>query len=231
MATRSFNSIGEFLSIRGHGLHWMVLRNFDRIPTDIAEFDDDFDILCNDLDLCVEVLNLEKRAWGLASYYTVICGVKVPVDVRFPGDGYYDKSWSIELLRTAILHKIGCFVPNPESHFYSYAYHVLVHKLQITDSHVHKLVELETEIEASIDVENVAELTGSVINYMKKNIYMFERPIDSCITLNKKMAALIAAETSIKHVECVPFKIKIGRLMPFWLLVTVSKLFRLIRGK
>ena len=47
-------------------------------------------------------MKLTKRSWGIAAYETIINNKVVPFDVRFLGDGYYDKLWEYKMLKNKV---------------------------------------------------------------------------------------------------------------------------------
>lgn len=226
---KKWASLNEFLSAGRVGLTWLILRNFEEIPDQISCFSDDIDILCNRLDLCVEVLGLEKRAWGVSSYFACVGGVKVPVDVRFVGDGYFEKSWEKDILSSAIEHRKGFMIPSPRQHFFSYLYHILVHKPHINEQQLKNLELLRRKVDVGeCNVEDHQSLMALLVRYMNEELYVYELPIDSCIPLNKDNTDWIVRMIEKIPIEAIPFKISIARRLPKSVVIVISFFKRLI---
>lgn len=105
--------IAEFLGeIRW--LHYVVQRNWEKLPGGFVEGH-------ADLDLFVSERDREKLLSIVAKY------PEIPIDVRYPDDGYYPLEIGLAMLTDRVAGDLF-WRPNNKAHFLSLYYHNLIHK-------------------------------------------------------------------------------------------------------
>ncbi|RZD42794.1 MAG: hypothetical protein CXT78_08890 [Thaumarchaeota archaeon] len=118
--------------------NYIVLRNFEEFPdTYTFENHEDIDILTNEFPQIEFIVNKQKPSNERP--YVNIGDQKVLFDFREPGDGYYDETWSNDILNCKVLSSGGFYVPNTEDYFYSLLYHMLIHKGKLLDDYTERL--------------------------------------------------------------------------------------------
>lgn len=106
--------IAEFLGeIRS--LHYVVQRHWDELPGGFIEGHPDIDLFVSEKD--------KEELSSIAEKYH-----EIPIDVRFPGDGYYPLEIGIAMLTGRIMKEGIFWIPSSEAHFLSMYYHNLIHK-------------------------------------------------------------------------------------------------------
>lgn len=128
-----WRDVRQMFEVLNTGKEYVVLRNFEGL-VDLSALTDhgDIDILVSDYHDALHLLNARSRLghvprWG-GRFDVQIGGRSVICDIRFPGDGYYDARWALELLATRRLHADGFFVPEPEQYLDTLLYHAVAQK-------------------------------------------------------------------------------------------------------
>jgi hypothetical protein len=208
----------EFIDVANRNCNWLVLRNFEFLPNDFFGNDTDVDVLCENLELFTTTMKLTKRSWGVGAYETIIDGKLVPFDVRFLGDGYYDKLWQYNMLKNKIFTSFNVPRMNNEDYFYSLIYHSKLQKYKVKPIYTNRFKELAhllniDEYEKSL-INNDDYIANLLSNFMKDKYYNFSVPVDINIPENK--AFLNRLDQGVLHgfIFKTPAKIKILRLIP-----------------
>ena len=152
----------------------LIIRNFEGYYQSITNDDhSDIDLLCKkeDRSKVIEYLNaiprLDKND-GI-HYKFMINNVWVPLDIRYVGDGYFDKSWALQMLKTRVYDDRGFYIMNNENYFWSLLYHSLYHKGKISNDYMQRLQQLNSDIGmASPEV-----LEKELYNFMSRNNYYY----------------------------------------------------------
>ncbi len=185
----------EFIEVANKNCNWIVLRNFEFLPDNFFENDKDVDILCEDPKLFVDVMKLKKRSWGTASYETAIDNKIVLFDVRFLGDGYYDKLWQLKMLENKIHTKDNVPRMCNTDYFYSLMYHSKIQKLTVKDGYKKRLEELSASIGLDgykvEDIENDKIAASLLSIFMSGNYYAYSHPLDINVLKNHKFFAYL----------------------------------------
>jgi len=186
---KGWKDFREFISIANNNCNWLVLRNFEYLPDDFFENDKDVDILCEDLDSFVKIMRLTKRSWGVAAYECIIGNQVVPFDVRFLGDGYYDKLWQYKMLENKIYTSDEVPRMNDKDYFYSLVYHCKLQKYKLKEVYKIRLNCLAKSLgvnDCKIDcVNNDGYIAKVLSDFMKNNSYSYSTPIDVNVIKNR----------------------------------------------
>lgn len=173
---RAWESLRELFGGIPDGVAYLVLRNYEGFETgQLLDEHADIDVLCADVALFVRAVGAEPRADGKnrAHYRLLIAGKPVALDVRTPGDGYYDENWARALLDHRRLYQGAFYVPEPAAYFYSLLYHAIVHKRTLSDDYRKRLPAMAAEL--GIGVAE-ASLYDALNDYMRQNGYFYTYP-------------------------------------------------------
>ena len=186
---RIWHSIDEiFTALNESNCNYIVMRNFECFVSGQVFMNghDDIDLLCDDLNKVRKVLNAPKRLYfpTVNSYYIKLNDLIVNVDIRFIGDGYYDKKWQNNMLqqRTKFNNKI--YVPDTKNYFYSLIYHAIIQKDFLSNEYLNKLCVMASKLGISCTTED--QLLEELFRYMKENDYKITITRDPGIILNFK---------------------------------------------
>lgn len=220
---KSWKDFREFIAHANLHCEWLVLRNFEYLPDDFFENDKDVDILCLDLEHFVTTMGLIKRSWGVAAYKGIIGGIEVDFDLRFLGDGYYDKLWQAQMLKNKEFTADGVPRMSNEDYFYSLVWHAKLQKKVVKDVYVPRLYSLACELgiegyqlESVFDDQYVAKLLSE---FCIRNYYRYEKPFDLAVPLNSNVySQLNKRVTGDAYRLKQPLKRKLISFVPRWLL-------------
>jgi len=230
-----WKDFNDFIKVANKNCNWLVLRNFEYLPNDFFENDKDVDILCDNIELFVKVMKLRKRSWGIGAYETMIDNKIVPLDVRFLGDGYYDKLWQYKMLMNKIYTIDNVPRMNDKDYFYSLLYHSKIQKMEVKEVYKKRFYELSIllnirnyKIESIENDKYIAELLSK---FMKENAYTFTNPVDDNVPKNKLFFNLLDKGIQNEIRFDVPIQIKISRLIPNFILQIIPKKIKIIIKK
>ncbi len=235
LGTFGWKSFNEFIFFANISCDWIILRNFEFLPLNFFKNDKDIDILCRNKENFILKLNLKKRSWGISSYQTNIADNTIPVDLRFIGDGYYDKLWQNNILKNKIYQ--NQLVPRPCNldYFYSLIYHCKLQKRQVKDIYSDRLDKLKRKL----IIENLNKsfifndsITSQLLSkFLNKNKYSITQPIDINVKINKSFFKIIRNFIDYNIVPQPPILIRLILLLPFPLWKFIVKIKNNIKGK
>lgn len=177
-----------FAALNEAECNYIVMRNFECFEQGqvFVNGHDDIDLLCDDIIKVKKILDVRHRFHFpmVNSYCILFNDLIVHVDIRFIGDGYYDKKWQENMLRNKILFHDKIFVPDFESYFYSLIYHAICQKNHLSEEYLNKLSNMASKIGLSCSTES--ELIKELLKYMHKNEYKASITKDPAVILNFK---------------------------------------------
>lgn len=184
-----WTSIDEiFTALNEAECNYIVMRNFECFEQGqvFVNGHDDIDLLCDDIIKVKSILNVRHRFHFpmVNSYWILFNGLIVHVDIRYIGDGYYDKKWQENMLRNKILYHDKIFIPNLENYFYSLIYHAICQKKYLSEEYLDKLSKMASQLGLSCNTES--ELIKELLKYMHKNEYKASITKDPAVILNFK---------------------------------------------
>lgn len=92
----TWNNIQEiFDTLNRSSVNYVILRNYESLSDTKIFMDghEDIDLLCDNISLVKKLLNTRKiyKFPGRNSYTIRFNNIKIQIDIRYIGDGYYDK--------------------------------------------------------------------------------------------------------------------------------------------
>jgi len=153
-------SLAEIFSLLNRSLPYVVLRNFEEVYRDTeANSHGDIDLLVESREEAVNLLGARPATHDKTRrLYWVAAGTSEKLlDIRTPGENYYDRKWCLDILARRIYSEDhGFYIPSPIDLFYSLAYHALIHKHTFSDEYRAKLISLEESL-TGLRVDNLDE--------------------------------------------------------------------------
>lgn len=204
-----------FERINSLEINYIVLRNYEDLMSDSFLIrHPDIDFLCDNRKVLVEAIGAETRLnYDDGMHYLVEIGrIKVPIDIREIGDGYYDNKWEQEMLRSKILFKGLCYIPNKENYYYSLLYHAIIQKDKVSEDYMEIFKNIERELELYDECSRLERLEI----YMEAKSYQYVYPDDICVGFNieKSKNSLIEKNSKKKFQrDCFKAKQMIKRVL------------------
>lgn len=187
----------ELLSVLNVTANYLVLRNYDDLPNKSSQGDIDF--LCEDSQWLASAANVQQNINRSYKGHVDVGGEKIPVDIRFVGDGYYSAAWEKDVLRRKAFHD-GMYIPRADDYFFTLLYHCKVHKRLVSEKYhmiLHQLAEsMNFDWFKNVDISDDNEVGKILKGYMLSNNYYYERPVDRGVHENKNVA---------KHISTSPY--------------------------
>ena len=118
---------------------YVILRNYEFLPNDFFGNDKDIDILTSDVETLVLALNAKKVGARISCYEVIVDNRRVLLDIRYPGDNYYDQSWEIAMLKNRILKDSLLYILDDPNYFFSLFYHCKIQKKYVKPIYVDRL--------------------------------------------------------------------------------------------
>lgn len=175
-----------FTALNNAGCNYIVMRNFECFKSGDVFVDghDDIDLLCDDIRKVQKILDVRRRFIfpTVNSYYIKYNELIVHVDIRYVGDGYYDKKWQKDMLNKKCLFSQNIYVPDFKDYFYSLIYHAIYQKKSLSDEYLNKLCTMASSLGLSCMTEFA--LLKELKKYMQKNGYHASMTKDPAIILN-----------------------------------------------
>jgi len=210
-----WSSLHFFFSSANIRNNYLILRKYEELDN----VNEDIDVLCEKKLWFVNDLFLRKRNWGISSYKIKINNKFRDFDIRFLGDNYFDTLWQIKMLSQKSLFN-DYFILNTENHYFSYLYHILIHKKNLKKEYINYLNKIG--FKNKIKDINKGHLIKELNNFMSSNGYQYITPVDSSILINKNIVDKLINKT----IEKIPLKDFIYMKLP----VTIIKYYKKIKS-
>lgn len=135
-----WRDLNELFAHLRRATRYVVLRNFETLPQGLMEGDADIDALCDSPSDLAALANAKVQVdrHGKFACLTMIAGERLPLDVRRPGDGYFDAAWQEAVLADAVEQR-GVMVPSAPDSFFTLLYHAKVHKKAVKEAYRERL--------------------------------------------------------------------------------------------
>lgn len=133
--------------------------------------------MCDDLDGFVKLCDATPIGESRYNYYTWVNDKKLLLDIRTPGDGYYDEQWEREVIEKRTLRDEH-YVLDVENYIYCTLYHAL---LQKSDEGAFKYKDF---IENNFDVYDKGVNINQLAMFMRANNYTYTDPDDRGVYKN-----------------------------------------------
>lgn len=118
VGANGWNTVGELFDILNLTSQYVVLRGAEGLENRVQDLNGDVDILCSDIGEFTASANARKIGKSDNFYHVNIAGQNVLFDIRFVGDGYFDKQWQQDIIDNRILEKNGVYVPKIDDYFF-----------------------------------------------------------------------------------------------------------------
>ena len=214
---KKWRNLKEFVEAANKNCNWLVLRNFDNLMDEnFFSVEDDIDILCENLDVFTKTLGLTKRSWGISSYQTIIENKIIDIDVRFLGDGYYDKLWQYKMLLNKVYTKNKIPILSEEDFYYSLLYHTKLQKSIVKKNYIKTLKEIAIRLQ-NIDFTDINDDPKSATilgDFMNLNSYSYTEPNDINVYRNKLFIKALKKKLNKPLIIKMPISVKLIELTP-----------------
>ena len=213
-----WKNFNEFIFFANISCDWIVLRNFEFLPLNFSKNDKDIDILCRDKNSFIRKLYLSKRSWGISSYEANIGNKLIPIDLRFIGDGYFDKLWENNMLNNKIFDQN--LVPRPCNldYFYSLLYHSKLQKRKVKKIYSKRLDNLKIILEINFLKNSFIyddSITSKLLSdFMNFNKYIISKPLDISVEFNKGFHKKLKSLQEIIDTSQTPTIVKLILIIP-----------------
>lgn len=166
----------EALGFLNNFMSYIVLRGHDALKKNT--FSQDIDLLVEDSLKASKILNATKCS-NLKYRRNYIIKVKnnyLKIDLRDINDCYYDKKWSVNMLKKRKLNNEGFYLNDTTNQFYSLTYHILIHKYEIPKKY-EKFIK---------DNGGKEKLKNKLKVFLKKRKYIITEPNDLTVAFNSE---------------------------------------------
>ncbi|MBE6367380.1 MAG: hypothetical protein E7052_05655 [Lentisphaerae bacterium] len=186
--TRPWKDLQEMFDfIRGFD-RYAVLRNFENLPHSCQlGIHSDIDILTDTPAELIRLLNLKRASYlpGRSVWRCRVADSFVNIDIRSPGDGYYPPEMTALLLQTSCWHN-NVRVLTEENYFYSLCYHAAIHKYQLSEEYLQRLLTMAEylDIKQPAGTDPKKFITQILWAWMQKNNFSFTEPKDLTVNYN-----------------------------------------------
>lgn len=196
IGANGWNSIKQLFYVLNHTTDYLVLRNFEPLPDQYhVNNHGDIDLLTKNYNDLIWILNGKKVYKGKhrVHHKVVINHTPVMFDIRYIGDNYYDQSWQEEMLRKKVKVRNSFYAVDSENYFYSLLYHALIHKKQIANDYISRLLIMADSLGINdgskiIDFRNKENLLELLTQFMDSKGYLFTEPKDLSVYFNYELA-------------------------------------------
>ena len=187
MKQKVWSSISEiFTALNNANCNYIVMRNYECFKSGnvFVNGHDDIDLLCDDIEKVRKVLDVRRRFFfpAVDSYCIKYNDLTVHVDIRYVGDGYYDKKWQQNMLNSKSLFNGNIYIPNFENYFYSLIYHAIYQKKSLSEEYLNRLCTMASSLNICCRTEK--DLLIELKKYMQKYDYRASYTKDPAIILN-----------------------------------------------
>lgn len=181
-----FRSLREVFCRLNQSVKWTFLRNWQGFPEiNLADRYGDIDILANDYYETIVQLNARTvhDSGFRVQHHVMVNGKRIPFDIRYIGDKYYDENWEKSLLDNRILGD-GFYHLDEEDHFWTLLYHELVQKPEIRENNLKVLASLGAKLDLINDrnlFRNKRRALNLLNGYLKAQGYKRTKPSDKSV--------------------------------------------------
>ena len=165
-----WNDMKQLLYVMNSTVNYVILRNFEGMPT---EFDyHDVDILVNDEKLPYIVdKDFSSLSNDARSIEFNVGGKTIIFNPNYFGDHYYDERWEKDILKRRTFHPNGFYTPCKMDYFYTLLYHVTFHERWKKTSKISdKYKKILSDLAKKLDMNEITNKTFDDVDYSKKMI-------------------------------------------------------------
>ena len=195
-----FDSLIQIFEVLNNIYDYIVLRNFEKLPYDFTEgTHGDIDLLFDsiksksDAVFILGAINAFPNDEERVHYSIKVNDKDIFFDFRYIGDKYYCNKFEKDLLENKYYDKQKkIYIPTLTYYFYSLIYHTFIHKAIVNIEYLEKLYTMAIKLKIS-DLHSVNDKDGYLsllYDFMSRNDYIFERPMDFSVFYNYDLANL-----------------------------------------
>lgn len=185
------NEIRNLFDYLNDNCSYIVLRNWENLfEKDIyTDGHEDIDILCEDREEFVSLIKAHRiHPENTRDNYIIQWNnIKVRVDVRWVGDGYYPSEMERVMLINRVRNQQGIFIPSRNDFYYSLLYHALVQKPFLSEEYMVRLMSIRQDKYDANREQIEPKLLEELRNYLIVNSLSIEYPNDPGVYLNKRV--------------------------------------------
>ena len=191
-----WNDISElFHVLNSASLHapYALLRNWEGLPhAATLPGHGDIDVLCTNSRETAFLANAfpVSPEPHRVLHRTSVGGKELLFDFREVGDDYYDANWERDMLARRVYSPEGFFHLCKEDYFHSLLYHAAVHKPEISEDYVVRLMDLSRDVAPLFGdaLSDPAQIRSILDSFMSKQGYGFVEPRDTSVYFNAGFA-------------------------------------------
>ena len=203
IGTSGWESLEEVFEALNETLNYVILRNFEGLEDELDSLHPDIDLLVENKALAVNLLNAKATSNkpNRVQYNVVINNKNINFDLRYIGDNYYCERWERNILNTRIKERYF-FRPNEINLFYSFLYHAVLHKNNISKDYVFKILQMSRNI--NLDMNEIHFVESGLLNILTPYIddlnYNYIEPKDLTVLWNiAYLSQVLAVELSLQR--------------------------------
>lgn len=198
-------SMAELFAFLNETHPYVVLRNWEGLPTAFDPVHDDVDLLVANAKECAGLLGARKARGGDAAYAVTVGGRDVHLDIRAVGDGYYDEAWQNDILASRVMTEAGVYRPAALDAFHALYHHGVYQKRFLAADYPAKLAALAAE--AGIGFDSVDGALEGHERFLAERHYRGTDPKDRSMSVDRTLldwrryareAARICAVTEVR---------------------------------
>ncbi len=175
LGTDGWNCIEDVFYVLNNGCEYAILRNYEEINSNVyCNGHEDIDLLCRDKKEVEYLLGCKakfKQKYRV-HYFINVNNQKVMVDLRHVGDGYYDKSWQMDMLERRVYNEEGYYTLCLNDYYYSLIYHAILQKPMFSYDYENRLQIMASKLGKSILVGE-SEFLRELNLFMNENKYKY----------------------------------------------------------
>lgn len=185
-AERNIENLQDvFLNLNTTTCDYLIMRNWEGFYDDILlEGHNDIDVLCRDedsRDIMVRFLDAKSLTFDGFHYEFKYKNKPVTLDTRIMGDGYYDRRWQNNMLKSKKLHPNGFYIMDAENYYYSLIYHAIYQKKAGLSA---EYAERLNHMAMADKTFTQADFADSLNGFMKRHRYAYTETLDKSVVKN-----------------------------------------------
>jgi len=188
LGSHGWKSLNDIFTALNEFTNYVILRNYENLETEISKLHPDIDLLTDNQRLVADIINGKKtyKKNYRVQYLVKVNRKNVYFDLRYIGDNYYDYKWQQNILYNKIKYK-DFYVPNDKNHFYSLMYHAFIHKPDLSEDYILRLIKMSSEIGFNYSKKSFVEykVLDDMNNFMSIHAYDYVEPFDLSVFFNE----------------------------------------------
>lgn len=218
--SHGWKSLNDIFKALNELTDYVVLRNYENIDSELNKLHPDIDILTSNKRLFADIINGKKthKKNYRVQYLVLVNKKNVYFDLRYIGDNYYDYKWQQNILYNKVKYK-SFYVPNDKNHFYSLMYHAFIHKPDLSEDYILRLIEMSSGVKLNYSKKSFVEyrVLNDLNDFMLEHAYDYVEPLDLSVFFNEsviqKFKSIQLSERRFFYEKKRILKLKIKKLI------------------